>query len=157
MEYQNIDTDLYGRNEIRRSKKRQYWAMVCILLAIPGSWLFFNGHNSPVWLGLFLIGAFALLTMVCFYLFGDSSRPYYKPGKCQLERTYTYYPLKEQDALQEALQNGDKSALEKIKKSATPEIILVRYSDVEEKYIFSQLKRYNDNKPMPVSDIYFIR
>ena len=57
----------------------------------------------------------------------------------RLEPTYAYYPASAREQLVAALESKDEKALEGIKRTAQPEIILVRYSDKAETVYYSQL------------------
>lgn len=155
MEYPDIDKDIYKLDEIRHALKPQKWAYIGIAIGILATLLALTGHTSAIWSALAFIGAFSLLTLICFYLFGDSRRPYYKPGKKILERTYDYYPASAENAIKQALSDKDEKALAKIKKSANPDIVLVRYSDKDEKYVYSQIKISHGTKKVPGSEIFF--
>ena len=58
-----------------------------------------------------------------------------------------------EEAVTDALETHDEQALEHIKRQATPELALVRYSDKEERVYYSQLTRVDGKKYIPLTDI----
>jgi hypothetical protein len=70
-----------------------------------------------------------------------------------LEPTYTYYSAMVNDDVVAALEAHDEDALSRVKKSAQPELALVRYSDRDERVFYSQLTRVEGKKYIPLTDI----
>lgn len=154
MEYQNIDKEIYHRQEIKRLIRPQYWALISIALGIIGVVLFMFFPDATINLVLMVWGGFALLTMLCYILFGDSRAPYHKPSKHLLTREYFYYPNSVLDQLTDALKNKDEKKLATVKRGVTPQLVLVRYSDVKDEVIYSQIKQVKGHSETPISDIY---
>lgn len=109
--------------------------------------------NSSLLLGGMITGACALLTVLCYWLFGDSRRPYHRELHAVLEPTYAYYSTLVQSQLVAALESGNEKALEAVKRQAKPELALVRYSDKEERVFYSQLTRVEGKRYIPLTDI----
>lgn len=156
MEY--IRKSIYSRPEIRRALKPLWSAWVLIAVgAICGVIIFFTKNMSEgIWsllLGGAIVGACALLTILCYWLFGDSRRPYHRELHALLEPTYAYYSTSVQAQLVAALEAKDEKALDAVKRQATPELALVRYSDKEERVFYSQLTRVEGKKYIPLTGI----
>jgi len=108
---------------------------------------------SSMLTGGVIVGACSLVTVLCYWLCGDSHRPYNREIKSILEPTYAYYPLSVETALVNALESGDEKALANIKRQPKPELALVRYSDKAERIYYSQLTRVEGNKYIPLTEI----
>jgi hypothetical protein len=106
-----------------------------------------------LFLGGVIVGVCSLLTVLCYWAFGDSSRPYSKELHTVLEPTYAYYPLSSENALVAALEANDETALEAIKRQPKPELALVRYSDRDERIYYSQLTRVEGKRYIPLTEI----
>ena len=111
-----------------------------------------NGSSSALFGGI-ITGACALLTVLCYYAFGDSRRPYHRQLHAVLEPTYAYYPFSAEKQIVAALETKDEKALEAVKRQAKPELALVRYSDKEERVYYSQLTRVEGNHYIPLTEI----
>ena len=156
MEY--IRKSIYTLPEIRRTLLPLWsaWALtavgaVCgvVMLLVPN---LSEGGKSAL-LGGLAVGAISLLTVLCFWLFGDSRRPWSKELHTILEPTYTYYSSSMQARLVSALEAKDEKALAAVKLQAMPDLALVRYSDSEERVYYSQLTRVEGKKYVPLTDI----
>lgn len=156
MEY--IRKQIYSRPEIRHTLLPLWsaWALSAIGAVCGATILMLNGLSenlSSLLLGGVIMGACSLLTVLCYWLFGDSRRPYSKELHATLEPTYAYYSLALQMQIVSALVEGDEQALEKIKRQPKPELALVRYSDKKERIYYSQLTRVEGRKYIPLTDI----
>ena len=109
--------------------------------------------TSSLLLGGVMVGGCALLTVLCYWAFGDSRRPYSKELHAVLEPTYAYYSSAMQGQIIAALEANDEIALEAIKKQPKPELALVRYSDKEERVYYSQLTRVEGKRYIPLTEI----
>lgn len=156
MEY--IRKSIYSRPEIRRTLLPLWWAWalaavgaVCgvVLFLVPG----LSAGGSSGLLGGIIVGGCGLLTVLCYWLFGDSRRPYSRELHAVLEPTYAYYAPSQQSALVAALEAHDEQALEAVKRQAKPELALVRYSDKEEQVFYSQLTRVEGKRYIPLTEI----
>lgn len=141
---EHIKTKIYTLPEMRHSLKPLWSAWVLVAIGIVGCYFLFSVQNlsaglSSTLAGLAIVGAVSLVTVLCYYLFGDSRRPYDRELHERLEPTYAYYPASAREQLIAALESKDEKALEGIKRTAQPEIILVRYSDKAETVYYSQL------------------
>ena len=137
MEY--IRKSIYSRPEIRRT-----------LLPLWSAWVL---TGVGIVCGV-LIGACGLLTVLCYWLFGDSRRPYHRELHAVLEPTYAYYSSSMQPLIVAALEANDEKALDAIKRQASPELALVRYSDKEERVFYSQLTRVEGKRYIPLTEIF---
>ena len=156
MEY--IRKSIYSRPEIRRTLLPLWsaWALtavgaVCGVIMFTANGLSEGGRSGL--LGGVIVGVCGLLTVLCYWAFGDSRRPYSKELRAVLEPTYAYYSSAMQGQIIAALEAKDEKALEVIKRQAKPELALVRYSDKEERVYYSQLTRVEGKRYIPLTDI----
>lgn len=156
MEY--IRKSIYSLPEIRRTLLPLWsaWALtavgaVCglILMLVDG----LSGGGQSALLGGVIVGVCSLVTVLCYWVFGDSRRPYSKELHAVLEPTYAYYPLSAEKQLVAALKTNDEVMLEGIKRQPKPELALVRYSDKEERVYYSQLTRVEGREYIPLTEI----
>lgn len=156
MEY--IRKSIYSRPEIRRTLLPLWsgWALTAVGV-VCGVVFFVKGNmsdgSSSALLGGIVIGACALLTVLCYYTFGDSRRPYHRQLHAVLEPTYAYYSFSAEKQITAALEAKDEKALEAVKRQANPELSLVRYSDKEERVFYSQLTRVEGKRYIPLTEI----
>lgn len=156
MEY--ISKSIYSQPEIRRALKPLWsgWALTAVGV-ICGVIIFLCNSMSEgigsLLLGGVIAGVCGLLTTLCYWLFGDSRRPYHRELHAVLEPTYAYYSTSVQAQLVAALEAKDEKALETVKRHATPELALVRYSDKEDRVFYSQLTRVEGKKYIPLTEI----
>lgn len=157
MEYPNIDKEIYHLPEMGKRMKSMLWAWICVATAAVACYFYVSGFFSEsvnsLMLGLVAVGVFALVTMLCYYTFGDSRRPFHKPSKRLLERTYFFYSPREQQNLLDAVADDDGNSWLKIKRSAAPELVLVRYSDDAEEIAYMQVQEFRDGVKVPISPI----
>ena len=156
MEY--IRKQIYTRPEIRRTLLPLWsaWALTAVG-AVCGTAILLSDRlsdtGSSLLAGGALIGACSLLTTLCYWLFGDSRRPYSKEIHAVLEPTYAYYPLSAEKQIVAALEGCDEKALAAVKQQAPPELALVRYSDRDERIYYSQLTRVEGRHYIPLTEI----
>jgi len=157
MEY--IRKQIYTRPEIRRTLLPLWSAWVLTAVGIVcGAAIFMTkgiseGASSLLIDGV-IVGACSLLTVLCYWAFGDSRRPYSKELHAVLEPTYAYYPFTAEKQLVAALEANDEVALESVKRQPRPELALVRYSDRNERVYYSQLTRIEGKRYIPLTEIF---
>lgn len=156
MEY--IRKSIYTFPEIRRTLLPLWMAWVLTAVGVVCGVLFrllpgLSSGASSALVGGLIVGALSLLLVLCYYLFGDSRRPYSRELHSALEPTYAYYSSSMQQAVISALEAGDEQALDAIRRQAIPELALVRYSDPEERVFYSQLTRVEGNRYIPLTEI----
>lgn len=156
MEY--IRKSIYKLPEIRRALLPLWTGLILTAVGVVCGALFFKLDNisagwSSTLVGFMVVGGCGLVTNICYYLFGDSRRPYSRQLHTVLEPTYTYYAFPVQNDVMAALEARDEAALGRVKKTAQPELALVRYSDRDERVFYSQLTRVEGNKYIPLTDI----
>lgn len=156
MEY--IRKSIYKHPEIRHALLPLWSAWVLVAIGavcgvVPLMVATESDVVSSMLTGGLIVGVCALVTVLCYWLFGDSRRPYSRELKSVLEPTYAYYPLSAETALASALKSGDEKALDNIKRQAKPELALVRYSDKAERIYYSQLTRVEGRKYIPLTEI----
>ncbi len=157
MEY--IRKQIYSRPEISRTLLPLWWAWGMTLVGIlcGVAMLIFKDTSaglSSLFAGGAVIGACSFVTVLCYYTFGDSQRPYSKELHAVLEPSYAYYPSAAEKQIVAALQANDEVALEAVKRQARPELALVRYSDSEERIFYSQLTRVERKNYIPLTEIF---
>lgn len=156
MEY--IRKEIYSLPEIRRTLLPLWSAWVLTAVGVVCGVLYFllpdlpSGGSSGL-VGGVIVGGCSLVIVLCYWLFGDSRRPYSRKLHAVLEPTYAYYSPSQQAAVVAALEACDEKALDAIKRSAKPELALVRYSDKEERVFYSQLTRVEGKRYVPLTDI----
>ena len=152
-----IGKQIYSRPEIRRTLLPLWPAWVLTAIgAVCGTVMFTTNSLTDGWQAVLLAGSVtggcSLLTVLCYWAFGDSRRPYSKELHAVLEPTYTYYPLSAQGQLVAALEANDEAALEAVKRQSH-ELALVRYSDRDEHIFYSQLLCIEGRGYIPLTDI----
>lgn len=156
MEY--IRKSIYSLPEIRHTLLPLWSAWVLTAIGAVCGVLMFMLPNlsvggSSALAGGVIMGVCSLLTVLCYWTFGDSRRPYSRNLHAVLEPTYAYYASAQQQAVVAALEARDERALEAVKRQAKPELALVRYSDKEERVYYSQLTRVDGKRYLPLTDI----
>ena len=156
MEY--IRKSIYSLPEIRHTLLPLWSAWVLTAIGAVCGVLMFMLPNlsvggSSALAGGVIVGVCSLLTVLCYWTFGDSRRPYSRKLHAVLEPTYAYYASAQQQAVVAALEAKDEKALEAVKRQAKPELALVRYSDKEERVYYSQLTRVDGKRYLPLTDI----
>ncbi|MBQ3580341.1 MAG: hypothetical protein II975_05045 [Bacteroidales bacterium] len=157
MEY--IRKQIYSRPEIRRTLLPLWsaWALTAVGVLCGAIYILHDNIStgaSSALLGGMVVGGCGLVTVLCYWIFGDSRRPYCKDIHAVLEPTYTYYSFSQEKQLVDALERGDEAALDAVKRQANPELALVRYSDRDERVFYSQLTRVEGHKYIPLTDIF---
>ena len=156
MEY--IRKSIYNLPEIRHTLLPLWSAWLLTAIgAVCGVLLFLlpdlgDGGSSALAGGV-ITGVCSLVTVLCYWAFGDSRRPYSRDLHAVLEPTYAYYAPAQQQAIVAALEAKDEKALEAVKRQAKPELALVRYSDKQERVYYSQLTRVDGKRYLPLTDI----
>ena len=156
MEY--IRKSIYSLPEIRHTLLPLWSAWVLTAIGAVCGVLMFMLPNlsvggSSALAGGVIVGVCSLLTVLCYWTFGDSRRPYSRNLHAVLEPTYAYYASAQQQAVVAALEAKDERALEAVKRQAKPELALVRYSDKAERVYYSQLTRVDGKRYLPLTDI----
>ena len=156
MEY--IRKSIYSLPEIRRILLPLWSAWVLTAVGAVCGIIFLlsvdkTGGGASTLLAGMAVGALALLTLLCYWLFGDSRRPYHRGIHAVLDPTYAYYPSSVERQLVAALEAKDEQALEAVKRQAKPDLVLVRYSDRKESIYYSQLLRIEGKRYIPLTDI----
>lgn len=156
MEY--IGKSIYNLTEIRRTLLPLWSAWVLVAIGAMCGMLNhllrdLSASVTSSLVGGMIVGVCSLLVVLCYYVFGDSRRPYSRELHAVLEPTYAYYSEAQQQTIIAALENHDEAALEAIKRQPKPDLALVRYSDRAERVFYSQLTRVEGNQFIPLTDI----
>ena len=153
---ENIKKQIYTLPEIRRIIKPLWTGWIVTAIgAVCGFVSAFCENISSDLIYVEIVGAMSLILTLCYYLFGDSRRPYHKELHAVLEPEVFYYDYSEQQPLLDTLESGDEKALASIKRVSQPQLILIRYSDKAETIYYSQLLRSTSNgENEPLTDIF---
>lgn len=156
MEY--IRKSIYTLPEIRRTLLPLWsaWVLTAVGLVCGVLYVVLPGLSTSLassLIGGVIVGGCSLVLVLCYYLFGDSRRPYSRELHAVLEPTYAYYTAQQQEAVVAALEAHDEKMLESIKRCAKPELALVRYSDKKERVFYSQLTRVEGKCYVPLTEI----
>ena len=145
--------------EIRHTMKPLWTAWLMTAIGAVCGAIYYLVKGIPEGLGWMLlmiaiIGMVALATVICYYIFGDSRRPFDKVAKKTLEPMSYYYARSAKQQLIDALNNGDEAAINAAKKTTSCELVLIRYSDKADTLHYSQLLDMDANgKLQPLTDI----
>ena len=156
MEY--IRKSIYNLPEIRRAVRPLWSAWIIAAIGAICGVIYFLVPNmsaglTSFMLGGLIVGALSLTIVLCYWLFGDSRRPYSRELHTLLEPTYAYYPNGAEASVKAALEGKDEKALDAIKRQLKPELALVRYSDANETVFYSQLTRVEGTRYVPLTEI----
>ena len=157
----NIDKHIYTvSSDIKKSYKHLTWAFICILLGAIALWLYVSYESiaqHEVWSGLMLMiifaGVFSLVTLICYYIFGDCYSPYYKPTKEWLNREEVYFSSSNIDKIKQSIDEKNIPALSNFPKSIVPQVVVVKYSNDKESVMAIQAFDNADGVMQPVTDI----
>ena len=156
---ENIKKQIYTLPEIRHTLKPLWSAWILTAVGVVCGIFYFlfttlSQGLSSLLMGMMIVGGLGLVTVICFYLFGDSRRPYSKEVREALEPTLAYYAPNVESQVIAALEARDEERLAAVKRTAQPQLALVRYSDKAETVFYSQLLCVVDEKHMePLTDI----
>lgn len=91
-------------------------------------------------------------TMVCYWLFGDSVRPYYAPTNEKLVRHDLIFNIADINRVETLVAAGDFKALESLPRSSASGLIVVVYAAKSGKFAMAQTLEYVPHEYRPVSD-----
>lgn len=100
-------------------------------------------------------GAIAFLTVLCYYLFGDCHRPWYKPDCSPIERTEHFFDSEQRDNVVKAVQNGEYETLMLLPSSTRADLIAIIYCDANKRIIAMQAFEDMAGSHLPITKIYF--
>lgn len=154
----NIYKEIYNLPEIQKRLRPLTPAWICTVIGLASGFILVTNPSLSEGLNALLsalaaIGIGALITILCYYTFGDSRAPYHKPSHKLLTSEQIFYSATSKEAVVKAVAEHDMDGLSKIKKSNVPQIVLVRYSDEEETVAFSQVVDNQGEKMEPLTDI----
>lgn len=155
----HIDKELFNQEGVtRRLSHLSGWYFGCALFGIVSTSVYLLFPNMPAALSALLllglvIGDFFLLITLCYYLFGDRYQAFDKANGVFLDRTADYYPANMRPQLEAALGSGSLAALDAVKRGASTDLLVVRYSNEASHSAFCQLLDSKGSKSLPISDI----
>ena len=100
-------------------------------------------------------GATALLTVLCYYLFGDCRRPCYKPDRSPIEREELLYDSEQRNIIVKMVKNGDTEALMQLPTSTRADLIVILYNDAKKRITAMQAFENVTGEPIPITEIIF--
>ena len=155
----HIDKDIYKQSGVsRRHRPLHWWSIALSILGIVTTILYFllgnmsQGFSSAI-LTVAVCCDLVLVTVVCYWLFGDSRAPYSKAGKCHLDRELNYYAATAQGALTAALEAKDIAALRAVKFNAIPALAVITYSSPDGTINYSQLLKVQGTSEVPLTEV----
>ena len=159
---ENIDKQIYRLSQnIGKNYLPLYGGYACCLAGIIAFLIFKNlNPTAPQWLaellvGIIAIGALSLLTVLCYYLFGDCCRPYYKPDYCPIERDELFFDADSRGRVIRMVCDGEVESLKQVPTSTRADIVVVLYSDVNQKIIAMQAFYNEAGRLTPATSIYY--
>lgn len=152
---EHIKKSIYKQPGMRHALKPLWpaWILVgvgAVCGAAYAAWPNLSTGVGSTLLFMAALGAMCLALVVCYWLFGDSRRPYSRALHALLEPTYAYYLPGTDAQLRAALEAGDEAALDAVRRTPGGSLVLVRYSDRDERVFYSQILDGTE----PVSDIF---
>lgn len=103
-----------------------------------------------------MMGGFLVLatgtTMICYWLFGDSVRPYYAPTNERLVRHDLMFNIADINRVEGLVAAGDFKALESLPRSSASGLIVVVYAVKSGKFAIAQTLEYVPHEYQPVSE-----
>lgn len=154
----HIDKEIYKQADIaRRPRPLPMWSIALCLLGVITTLLYLSLNNlSQGLITLLLIcavfGDLTLLTVICYLLFGDSRAPYYKKGKCFLDRELNYFAANAKEQLQAAIAAKNLAAVNEVKRNATPALAVITYATPDGTIAYCQLLKVQGDKEIPLSE-----
>ena len=159
---ENIDRQIYRLSpNIRRHVLPLYSGYICAALGVPAALAYFildlSQHQtlSELIAVLMVFGGISLLIVVCYYLFGDCTRPYYRPSHSPIEREEGFYDRSQREAIEKAVSNGDVDALAGLPRSIQAQLIVVSYRDADNRITAMQAFENNEDLLTPLTGIFF--
>ena len=103
-----------------------------------------------------MMGGFLVLatgaTMICYWLFGDSVHPYYKPTNERLVRTDMIFNMADINRVETLVAAGDFKTLESLPRGTASGLIVVVYATKSGKFAMAQTLEYVPHEYQPVSE-----
>lgn len=154
-----ITSEIYNIKGVRRKYPSIVW---WVLILVAAGLCFLADFLSPadlpfahqLLLTLMLMVIMVFMTAVCIYMFGDSTKPYYRPHHTVLKRTDRYYDAKDVDTIIELLGNNGYDKLDQIAQSRTPSHVLITFHTPDNSFICCQLIDNSADEPTAASKIY---
>lgn len=132
--------------DIKKKYANPFWGLVMSAIGAGLVVLWFlspairaNGAASGWILGLGVCGLLVAVTLVCYYLFGDCKKPYYKPSKSVMDRYEHYYDAENSRKAAEYLMDGDFAAIARLPRAHQPLHMLVMYRSEGGEFLAAQM------------------
>lgn len=91
-------------------------------------------------------------TMICYWLFGDSTHPYYVPTNEKLLRTDMTFNAADANRVETLVAAGDFKALENLPRSSASGLVVIVYSAASGKFAAAQTLEYVPHEYQPISE-----
>lgn len=158
----NIDRQIYHLSpNISKHLLPLYGGYICSAVGVPAALIYLSVDLSQRQIlseliaVLMTFGGISLLLVVCFYLFGDCKRPFYRPERELLEREEIFYDNSERETIIKYVKNGNLKALEEMHTSIQAQIIVVSYRDKAQRITAIQAFENDADRLTPITDIFF--
>lgn len=159
---QHIDKEIYAQEGVKRRLQplnKWYYIFSALGIACTLPYLLIptlSGLPAALLLTGLSLGDFTLLIVICYYLFGDSRKPYSKADRVFLERRFDYYPASSRQQLADAMENGSLEAFGKIKCCPTSDLMVVRYDNENSTAAYCQLLEQHSEKEVPLTEVFHL-
>lgn len=158
----NIDEMIYSISSDTIVGRRYNPLLGIIITAIGAAMFFVNSFIEPFASNLemhqwMMMGAICVLvvgaTMVAYWLFGDSTHPYYKPSSEKMQRTELSFDKVDLNRIVALVEAGDFKALESIPRSNSSSVLVIIYATDSDSVAVAQVQEYIPHEYHPVTDI----
>ncbi len=111
--------------------------------------------NSDLYQYLMMVGFLVLatgVTMICYWLWGDSVRPHYAPTNEKLIRHDMTFNIADANRVEALVAAGDFKALDSLPHSAASGLIVIIYAAASGKFAIAQALEYVPHEYQPMSE-----
>ena len=130
---------------------RRYNPILGIVITLAAAAAMFGDMFQYLMMGGFLVLATGA-TMICYWLFGDSVHPYYKPTNERLVRTDMIFNVADINRVETLVAAGDFKTLESLPRGTASGLIVVVYATKSGKFAMTQTLEYVPHEYQPVSE-----
>ena len=149
---------IYKQEGIQRRLQPIWWAVVGSLIGAFAAILLYMlpqcaAALSALLIALTAMGAVCIVCLMAFYTIGDKFKPYHLASRSTLEPREAYYQDTALDEIESAIANHDIEALERIKKSTSPQVVVITYSNADHSVCYVQVLQTKDGKIEPITNV----
>ncbi len=150
-----IDKEIYrcSKDIKRRYTNSWKWIVAGVLCS---AMLLFGVEN--IWLNALLLtvgwsGAAILLSIVLYYLVGDSCRPIHKPTGEIMERSELYFEASQVATIKALMESGNLATIENMPRSFSPDYLFVKYVNKSGSMVCAQLLENSGTTLKPITKV----